>query len=582
MSQTVYQSGQTVTVKVDNTELTEEVDAASVVAASALAEAAAATAQAGLAVNAVNFRETKTIRVGPSRDFKSQNTALAELASKRVGYVSNGIAFNLVCDADYYMSEQISVGNIDMTFVTITRDASGPIPVQRSAITQEPAFTDRRAGAKAVFSAFRGGTLPIINCLFAMDGSGTDADAANIVGFYVKDGFAYFGNGAGFTDVPWRGLYAFNSRIEGRYNDFRRCGNVLATIATGAAVRLSDTCSGLLRDSDLRGSAIGAYISQSTIMLDNSLVSDAVSHPTFPYSTGIGIFATGKSIVDADTVTATACAKSAIFLDGPVEFNATKFIGTGSGARGLDAQNGATIAGELANFSGSGTNAALDIDQRRNINLSSACSARGSGWVSNGAPGNALNVVSSVAYLPGLVASSTTQTPVTAYIGAQVNVSAATLTKPAGIGQHIACFTGATVDAYGTVDENGATALANVTPNFPSSAGLVRAAPPPDTMAADATLVVGAQTAENIVLDVPLTTGRQVQFASTLVNTVTYRLNRTANATGASLWTARATFPGNVGNYDITTLAAGQYALIRLRKKQDGTVGWADVEKGNL
>lgn len=117
-----------------------------------------------------------TINIGASGVFTNLNDAVDYVI--QTSSITESVTFNLL--AGFIMSEQILIDGLDLSEITIT-SADAEVVAVRSALTTSigPEFFGAHF---PLFGVTNGGTLPVIDCLFNMDASGTATNRDGIYG----------------------------------------------------------------------------------------------------------------------------------------------------------------------------------------------------------------------------------------------------------------------------------------------------------------------------------------------------------------------------------------------------------------
>ncbi len=168
-----------------------------------------------------------TVTVGTAGDYPTIGAALNHPRVTHISLLSG-----------FVMVEQVTVYQRDLSHITITAEDS-EVPIVRSTL-QEVTLGDTKPGSHPAFAAVRTASLPMIDCVFNMDSSGT-ADGRH--GVYVGEASrAVIARDAGIKNVGDRGLYVYNGVVFAR-----------DTVWSGAkvGVRVSNASVVNIRDSSL-------------------------------------------------------------------------------------------------------------------------------------------------------------------------------------------------------------------------------------------------------------------------------------------------------------------------------------------
>ena len=228
------------------------------------------------------------ITVGASGDYSNLSDALKEASTYYGQYVSGGAKIEINLLSGFVLAEQIFVVEKDLSFIEIT-SVDSVVTITRSAITQTLSITNWVSNYTPVFTAMRNGKLPVINCLFNMDSTGTPTGKR--VGIFLHEnssGIVTRTNG--ITNCDGRGVEVSGSLFYGRESNFSG--------SLDAAYRISNGSMANIRGSNGSGSVRGLYATSAMVVAIDSNFSGCSEY---------AIYATGASVVHAaDTAAGTA------------------------------------------------------------------------------------------------------------------------------------------------------------------------------------------------------------------------------------------------------------------------------------
>ena len=216
-----------------------------------------------------------TITVGRRGDFQTLNKALWAAQKMRRAYRSKGIAVEIRQLADFVMQEQVFVVQDDLSFVTLTSETP-EVRIRRAALSEgngRTATNNWRTGVFPAFCAMRGGALPFIRTLYAMDDSG---DGSGTVGVHVfENARAVVARGCGVKNAGWRGAYIDAGFFYGRRSVWSGSGHAGGPKGAAAGVRGSNQAVLMIRDVEATHCEIGAYLSDCAANVSDADFSNA-------------------------------------------------------------------------------------------------------------------------------------------------------------------------------------------------------------------------------------------------------------------------------------------------------------------
>lgn len=185
--------------------------------------------------------EPLTVTVGSSGDFATLSEALQDLSKMRAGFYDAALSpAQITLQSGFELTEQLIFWSVDLTWIGIDA-ADAVVPIIRSTLTTEI------AGIFPVFYGTRGARLPVFECQFEMDTSGsatnrtglrltgmsesifgTDAGIRNAgaSGAVISGGSRFFAQGADFSGASVRGLDTGNGAFANiRFGNFRMGGS---------------------------------------------------------------------------------------------------------------------------------------------------------------------------------------------------------------------------------------------------------------------------------------------------------------------------------------------------------------------
>lgn len=358
--------------------------------------------------------EPVTITVGRHGDFQTLNKALWAAQKMRRSYRSRGVAVEVRQLADFVMEEQVFVVQDDLSFITLTSEAP-EVRIRRDALKEGNgrALTNNwRMGVFPAFCAMRGGALPFIRTLYAMDDSG---DGIGSVGLYVfENARAVVGRGCGVKNAGWRGAYIDAGFFYGRQSVWTNCGHAGGVEGAAGGVRGSNQAVLMIRQVVATDCRDGAYLSDCTANVTEADFSGAahiglgVHAGATVYGGGVkadrcglrgfhvtlgGRLVAGRSSGDARAYpSAQDCGENAVFVDDGGDLVLDKAILSCTGGHAVEVKNGrarmngATISAPK----GRGVNAAENAE----VGVMSAVISSGDDWavrLFNGSTINACN-----------------------------------------------------------------------------------------------------------------------------------------------------------------------------------------------
>lgn len=229
-----------------------------------------------ISVNTMNYDIQVT--VGEDGMFTTINKAIEYLSSKSILYKKVGFKAEILLLSGFIMQEQVFLLRKNIGFITISSE-DDEVVVDRQYINENyyNKVNGWRNGVYPVFCAMESSVMPNINVLFSMNSTG---DSDGRVGIMYKDnssGVIY--RGAGFKNVPWRGLYLDNGMCYARFSVWDNCGYEYSTVvnAGGSTIRPSNGTVLNIRDSSFTNtrSAISiadAYITASGCTFDGGTI----------------------------------------------------------------------------------------------------------------------------------------------------------------------------------------------------------------------------------------------------------------------------------------------------------------------
>jgi hypothetical protein len=204
---------------------------------------AAAVAAAVAADTMVAVYQSLTVNI-PS------DVATLQVAIDRIKPTAPNVVVTLNIETGHTIASQLLlVGKDARQFRVVAEDAV--VTIQRSALTTS--FIDRYPA----FGADKQATMPVFDCLFNMDSSGT---ASLRDAFFIYGGSSiYLDFGAGCTNAGDRGLHVTN-------NSFAYARQSVFTGCTGRAVRVANGSYACIRDSNLQNCAAEAIATGSAFV----------------------------------------------------------------------------------------------------------------------------------------------------------------------------------------------------------------------------------------------------------------------------------------------------------------------------
>jgi hypothetical protein len=342
-----------------------------------------------------------TMTVGPTGDFGTLNEALAEASTYRRKYKKNSKRVEVQLLSDFLMAEQVLVVSLDLSFITITREGGGEVPVVRESLTDEPPVPGWRLGTKALFGATQGAFLPIIGALFSMDNSGDGVGTCGVV--VDQQSYAIILAGCGVKNAGWRGLYGIGGYVYARDTIWDGAGRVATTIggtpSVGSGIRIANGGGGSIRGASVKNCAMGLYLGSSRVVAMDVNCSGATIVPRMPHS-GIGVYLISGCHAQLYNVNCSGAGRhalqltsgatawlvggdlsgaggSAILMSGGSTVYATGINASGAGSRAVDASGGSVVAIFKSNLSRAGERA-LSASSASEIKVN-GCNLTGAG-----------------------------------------------------------------------------------------------------------------------------------------------------------------------------------------------------------
>ncbi|WP_395944987.1 hypothetical protein [Brevundimonas sp.] len=215
------------------------------------------------------------ITVGRRGDFATLNEALWAAQKMRRSYRSRGIAVEVRQLADFVLEEQVFVVQDDLSFITLTSEAP-EVRINRASLNKgngRAATNNWRTGVLPAFCAMRGGALPYIRTLYAMDDSG---DGSGTVGVYVfENGRAVVARGCGVKNAGWRGAYVDAGFFYARQSVWSGSGYAGGPEGAAGGVRGSNQAVLMIREVDATHCTNGAYLSDCIANVSDADFSNA-------------------------------------------------------------------------------------------------------------------------------------------------------------------------------------------------------------------------------------------------------------------------------------------------------------------
>lgn len=318
------------------------------------------TTAGGVKLYELSVPVSKTYTVGSGGDYATINAAIEDLSKRRPLQKTPQIQTTLQLVSGFIMSEQVIADGVDLGWIKIG-SVDATVTIVGSSMETRSVTVDGTAKHPA-FAAINGGTLPEINTLFTVDGTGslttrvglavtsggratvsaakgiTNAprDAVNLDRGYLK------ARGANFSSAGNYGAYLFNAAyLDGEQANFSGAGadGVIVTRNSGANLTRANasgaTVNGVLATQ-------GAVVNCGEINASNC--------------GGAGLRARGSATVNANSGDVSGCFDG-VYADRNSNFSVTddtsSFDASGCTRYGLFVRNGARVSGENINCNGS-------------------------------------------------------------------------------------------------------------------------------------------------------------------------------------------------------------------------------------
>lgn len=216
--------------------------------------------------------------VGPGGDYATINAALSVLSQRGPSYAPGGFSTELRLLAGYTMAEQVLVSGLNLGWLTLTSEATEVVIVRGALATQF-------GSCFPAFGALHGGTLPRIEALFVMDGTGSAVDRNGVYvanngnasvgaaagvrtagqhGIRTETGGQVSANGSNFSGALGSCVYATGgTRVAVQTANLSNAGDA-ALFATNGAVVHADQCAATGANNygvrSVRGATVNAYL----------------------------------------------------------------------------------------------------------------------------------------------------------------------------------------------------------------------------------------------------------------------------------------------------------------------------------
>jgi hypothetical protein len=312
------------------------------------------TTAGGIQLQYVSQPRTTTLTVGTGGDYTTINAALEDLSSRSPVHKATQEVPTLQLLTGFVMDEQVLVDGVDLGWIEIT-SVDATVTITGSSMDTDTIPVDG-GSARYAFGADNGGTLPNINTLFTVDGTGSALKRHGIV--LIRGSRAYVGSGFGITNAPSNGVTLDGgSLLLANTSNFSNAG-AYGAFLYGASRMVADYANFSFATDDCvivtRGSTANISSSNCSNAGVNGLLATQGSvvvagEINVNDSGSSGIRARGASTINANSCTALRCS-TGIYADRGCRISITDDSGsadfTGCTSYSLQAFNGGEIIGK--------------------------------------------------------------------------------------------------------------------------------------------------------------------------------------------------------------------------------------------
>jgi len=281
---------------------------------------------------ASNLTQSIVYSVGSGGDFDTINEAIKRLSNKRQYDPDTRVTLTL--EAGFVMYEQLFVDSADLSWFSI-ESVDSEVVIDRASLTET--YPNLDFNSTPAFLAVNGGQLPLINCQFNMNTTGT-ADNLKQHGIMVAwRGGVTVGQNSGVKNATGRGLYGVHGFAYARNSNFSGAGTYGCRAGNGSVFNI--------RDSDFSGAGLaGLYTAISTVSAVNA---------DFSGSALVAVRSIQGSLITLTDANLQNATQYALLMEGGVvQGDGMNFSGYGD--RGIQATSGVFIGSGTTCTSGTG------------------------------------------------------------------------------------------------------------------------------------------------------------------------------------------------------------------------------------